>query len=318
MYCKHCGKRIDEDSIFCQYCGGVQNIITDSVSKNVSTIETEGTTEIESIADKELSNDTYENVEYKDEIAITNNKHRNEGMSKISILSLFAHLQQEKIIIYCIIYLLFILFATLTVTKHLSVEYVDNYLHLWYGLIAIVGIASLYLVKRLNPKIGLFKFRDHFKHITILFVIIYIIIVSIMGRMVTSNKETKPSIENEVELGSSLLREDSENLKVSIQKIFLSLPMIIDENTSWTDIKLDANMVVCTYRIDDAKIDLYNIDLVEYKEFLSHIPPLSDKHFLKLCYSTEKKINCRIVSQWEPSKFIEITFGTLEIGEIDN
>lgn len=36
MYCKHCGKEIDDDSKFCRYCGGEQETPIINSKKNVA------------------------------------------------------------------------------------------------------------------------------------------------------------------------------------------------------------------------------------------------------------------------------------------
>lgn len=42
MYCKHCGKLIDEDSVFCRFCGKPQEIINQTEDLFVSAIPTTG------------------------------------------------------------------------------------------------------------------------------------------------------------------------------------------------------------------------------------------------------------------------------------
>ena len=42
MYCKKCGKKIADDSVFCQYCGTAQDAINKDTSVNEATITTDG------------------------------------------------------------------------------------------------------------------------------------------------------------------------------------------------------------------------------------------------------------------------------------
>ena len=110
-----------------------------------------------------------------------------------------------------------------------------------------------------------------------------------------------------------------EQLKMAVKNTKSKLPMVIDESFSWTDIKLVENGIECVYLIDDANIDLYQIDLVEYKEVIaSSLKSIADKWFLELCVETKKQVNFKLVSQWDNSKSIIITFGSLEIGELIN
>ena len=37
MYCKHCGKEIADDSLFCQHCGGRQSVSTTNNSTDANT-----------------------------------------------------------------------------------------------------------------------------------------------------------------------------------------------------------------------------------------------------------------------------------------
>lgn len=37
MYCKYCGKKINDDSLFCQYCGGEQDVSFEKDNKQNST-----------------------------------------------------------------------------------------------------------------------------------------------------------------------------------------------------------------------------------------------------------------------------------------
>ena len=43
MYCKHCGKEIADDSKFCQFCGGKQDILSDSTKNAESDTKKEST-----------------------------------------------------------------------------------------------------------------------------------------------------------------------------------------------------------------------------------------------------------------------------------
>lgn len=110
-----------------------------------------------------------------------------------------------------------------------------------------------------------------------------------------------------------------EQLKLAVKNTKSKLPLLIDESLSWTNIKIVKNGVECVYLIDDANIDLYQIDLEKYKEEIANnLKSIADKRFLELCVQTKKQVNFKLVSQWDKSKSVNITFGSLEIGELLN
>ena len=58
MFCKFCGKNIDDDSVFCSYCGKKlikESTITDSISKIESNEEVDTTTKIKSNEETDTS-----------------------------------------------------------------------------------------------------------------------------------------------------------------------------------------------------------------------------------------------------------------------
>lgn len=312
MFCKHCGKEIDEDSAFCQYCGMSQSVI-ETVTE--SDVEVENTIEIESVVEKESVTDICENVEEESKIATVNGKFWQKDNQESSDLSFSDYWLRKVGLICAIVFFAFTLFGILTAIKQVSKEWLGNSALYWTTIVFLIIAVIFYIVRCLRRK----KFKVYFEPVAFIFVIIVIVIISIVGRVITTNKESKPTIENTVDLDALRLKQDNEKLKASILKANLSLPLIIDEYTSWTNIRLDKDVVICTYRIDDAKFDLYEIDVVEYKENITaNMESLFDKQLLQLCASTNKMVNYRIVSQWEPSRSIEITFGNLEVGEIAN
>ena len=40
MFCKHCGKQIDEDSQYCKYCGKILESVNNQIINNVVTLKT--------------------------------------------------------------------------------------------------------------------------------------------------------------------------------------------------------------------------------------------------------------------------------------
>jgi uncharacterized membrane protein YvbJ len=78
MYCKHCGKQIDEDSVFCQYCGKPQDVVTDSVTETVSIIEAKTATDKESLVEKVSAIDICKNVKDRDKKATKDDDRQSE------------------------------------------------------------------------------------------------------------------------------------------------------------------------------------------------------------------------------------------------
>lgn len=124
------------------------------------------------------------------------------------------------------------------------------------------------------------------------------------------NKQTQPiPTEKHISL--------DEQIKSAVKNTKSKLPLLIDEYLSWIDIKIVKNGIECVYLMDDVNLDLYQIDLVEYKEEIaSNLKQVTDKKFLELCMEGGKSIYFRLVSQWDESKSVNITFGSSEIGEL--
>lgn len=76
-------------------------------------------------------------------------------------------------------------------------------------------------------------------------------------------------------------------------------------------------MLECDYLIDDANSDLYLIDLSAYKvELANKLKLISYKKYLELCMYSGYGLNCHLISKWDRSKSVDITFVNAEIGEI--
>ena len=319
MYCKHCGREIDDNSSFCKFCGKPQNSITEPITETESILESETSIDTESVVEKESVTSICEYVEEESEIATIDDESKEKDNQESSSFSFSDYLLRKMGIICVIICLIIILFGILTAIKQLSLEYVGNSLYFWNAIGVLIGIAAFYLLRHVKRKKRTFKFKEHFESIAFTVVVICIIIVSIVGRIIISRKETKAPVENTIDMKALKLSQDNHKLKEIVQKTNLVLPDIVDEYTTWTNIRIEGNVVICTYKMDDATFDIYGIDVVEYKkEIEENMASLQDKQFLKLCADTNKEIKFRIVSQWDASKSFEILFGKLEVGDLAN
>ena len=211
---------------------------------------------------------------------------------------------------------IFISFLALT----LSLVYMRNF---YLGCLLSIGsgILTFYLIRKKNhqkdetPNESKDERSPLYYTGLIVFTILLLYACYKIGEsliLTSINKQTQPiTIEKPMPL--------DEQLKMAVKNTKSKLPMVIDESFSWTDIKLVENGIECVYLIDDANIDLYQIDLGEYKEVIaSSLKSIADKWFLELCVETKKQVNFKLVSQWDNSKSIIITFGSLEIGELIN
>lgn len=213
-----------------------------------------------------------------------------------------------------IVGVIFISFLALT----LSLMYMRNF---YLGCLLSIGsgILTFYLIRKKNRQKD--KTSNESRHersplyytSLIFFTILLLFAFYKMGESLilqSINKQTQPTkIEKPISL--------DEQLKSAVKNTKLKLPMLIDEYLSWTDIKIVRNRIEFVYLIDDANMDLYQIDLGEYKEEIaSNLKQVADKKFLELCVESGKHINFRLVSQWDESKSVNITFGCSEIGEL--
>lgn len=106
-------------------------------------------------------------------------------------------------------------------------------------------------------------------------------------------------------------------LRSMIRQAKTKLPSAIDEYTSWTNVRLCKDGVQFDYLIDDANVDLYDIDLDEYKEEITEdMKTRTDKRFFELCVLTDKSINYRLTSQWDNHKSVRITYGVYELADM--
>lgn len=215
-----------------------------------------------------------------------------------------------------IVGIIFISFLVLT----LSLMYIRNFYLGWLLSIGS-GILTFYLIRKnshqKDEKSNESKGGRSPLYYTglIIFTILLIFVCYKIGERLilqSINKQTQPiTIEKPISL--------DEQLKSAVKNTKSKLPMLIDEYLSWTDIKIVKNGIECVYLIDDANIDLYQIDLGEYKEKIaSSLKSIADRRFLELCAQAKKQVNFKLVSQWDESKSVNITFGGFEIGELLN
>jgi len=129
MYCKHCGREIDDNSSFCKFCGKPQNSITEPITETESILESETSIDTESVVEKESVTSICEYVEEESEIATIDDESKEKDNQESSSFSFSDYLLRKMGIICGIICLIIILFGILTAIKQLSLEYVGNSLY---------------------------------------------------------------------------------------------------------------------------------------------------------------------------------------------
>ena len=182
----------------------------------------------------------------------------------------------------------------------------------WCSVDLLIGVTFYYITKYLLSKRKKFKFKDHFESIIFTLVFVVIIAISIIGRLFSNrNADTvQPSIEEKT-------ISPHVELRSMIKQAKTKLPIVIDEFISWTNVRLCKDGVLFDYLIDDANVDLYEIDLDEYKEEITEdMKTLTDKRFFELCVLTDKSIHYRLTSQWDNHKSIRITYGIYELADM--
>lgn len=313
IYCKYCGKKIDIDSVFCQYCGKSQSATMEHITEKEPIVESAISTDTRFIKEKQSYTDVNEEYENK---AVSNVDESKQNDNKDSSDLTFSDFILQKIGYICgLIFLAFILLGILTAIRQFSKEWLGNSSLYWTTIDILIGVVFFFIVRHLRGK----KLKEHFESIAFTIVVIVIIIISIVGRVITSQKERKTPVENTIDMNTIKQIEDNNKLKEIVQKANLALPETVDEYTTWTNIRIEGNVVILTYRLYDEGFDLFDIDVVEYKkEIEENILSHNDKRFLNLCAETNKEIKIRIVSQWDSSKSFEILFGNLEVKDLAN
>lgn len=215
-----------------------------------------------------------------------------------------------------IVGVIFISFLALT----LSLMYMRNFYLGWLLSIGS-GILTFYLIRKNSHQKDETSNESkggrsplYYTGLIVFTILLLLVCYKIGERLILQsiNKQTQPiTIEKPISL--------DEQLKSAVKNTKSKLPMLIDESYSWTNIKIVKNGIECVYLIDDANIDLYQIDLGKYKEEIANnLKSIADKKFLELCVQTKKQVNFKLVSQWDKSKSVNITFGSLEIDELLN
>jgi len=130
------------------------------------------------------------------------------------------------------------------------------------------------------------------------------------------NNPSQTPLDKQVRVEKVLSLEEQYISEIKIAKT--KLPIVLDEYVSWTNIRRKSNgMLECDYLIDDANSDLYLIDLSAYKvELANKLKLISYKKYLELCMYSGYGLNCHLISKWDRSKSVDITFVNAEIGEI--
>lgn len=307
MYCKHCGKMISNDSKFCQHCGGNQEyVISDQINISEQRENEKPISKgynIDNNIDSSSSNpqkSSPQRIDYGD-------YDDNNATSKELLDFVITAIITAAIVVISFFALL------------LSLMYIHNFI---LGCVSsiIVGTIAYFLFK---PK----YFSEDSKHkrsplyytglaISTLFILFLFykfgegVILSNINNPIHTSVDQKERVEKVLSL--------EEQYKSEIKIAKTKLPIVFDEYVSWTDIKRKPNgMLECDYLIDDANSDLYQIDLSKYKvELANKLKLISYKKYLELCMYAGHNLNCHLISKWDRSKSVDITFVNAEIGEI--
>lgn len=110
-----------------------------------------------------------------------------------------------------------------------------------------------------------------------------------------------------------------DELSYAISNTKKKLPVIIDTNTTWSDIILTSNALEYVYLIEDSGFDIYKLDLSAYRKHI--LKGLSTQKSdlqreMELCAETDRNMVYRLISKWDESKYVEITIENFKLKEI--
>ena len=301
MYCKHCGKEISEDSKFCQHCGGNQeNVISDPIKSD------KGVTKGYNIDNNidTLSSNHNKSAPYR----LDNDDSANDNSTSKELLDFVISAIKNAAIVV-------ISFFTLL----MSLMYIHNFI-LGCVLSILVGTLAYFLFK---PKYSSDDSKNkrsplYYTGLTISTLFILFLFYKFGEGMILSNinNPNQPQIDKQVNVEKVMSMEEQYKTEIKIAKT--KLPIVLDEYVSWTNIRRKTNgMLECDYLIDDANSDLYQIDLSEYKvELANKLKLISYKRYLELCMYMGHNLNCHLISKWDQSKSVNITFVNAEIEDL--
>ena len=309
MYCKHCGKLISDDSKFCQYCGGNQRPLISAPMGNSKINEKEYFV-IKDNNNEDYHNDTISSnpdESTTERFAIDSCDEDNNNVSE--------QLIEFVITAFKIVGIIVISFFALVI----SLMYIHNFI---LGCVSsfVVGSLAYFIFGTRNS----FKESKHEKsplYYTglIIFAFFLLFLFYKFGEQLILSNINDPrqtQIDKQMKVEKVMSMEEQYKYEIKIAKT--KLPIVLDEYISWTNIRRKTNgMLECDYLIDDAHSDLYQIDLSAYKvEFANKLKLISYKKYLELCMYAGHGLNCHLISKWDRSKSVDITFVNAEIGEI--
>lgn len=306
MYCIHCGKLISDDSKFCQHCGVNQNVYISGNMGNLQ-IKEKGKSVIkdkDEHKDAPTSSKTDESTSRFYDIESSD-----EGNNSIKQLIEFviAAIRITGIIV--------ISFFALV----LSLRYMHNF---FLGCVSslVVGFLTYFLFRTRNSSKESKNESPPLYYIglTIITFFLLFLFLKFGEGLILSNINNPKQIQIDKQMKDEKEMSMEEQYKSEIKIAQTKLPIVLDEYISWTNIRRKTNgMLECDYLIDDAHSDLYQIDLSAYKvEFANKLKLISYKKYLELCMYAGHGLNCHLISKWDRTKSVDITFVNAEIGEI--
>lgn len=307
MYCKHCGKLISDDSKFCQHCGVNQNFY---ISENMGDSQIK---EKEKSVIRDNDNDDLQDVPISskpDESTSSFYDMESSDESDNAIKQLIEFVLNAIRITGIIIISFFALV--------ISLMYIHNFI---LGLISafVFGFLAYFLFRSRYSTNESKQERTPLYYTGMVIFVLFLLFLCFKfgeGMILSSlNNPNKSPNDEQIKVEKMISMDEQLNTEIKIAKT--KLPMVIDEYVSWTNIRKSNGMLVCDYIIDDANKDLYQIDLSKYKEdFSVKLQMISYRKYLELCMHTGRSFNCHLISKWDRSKSVDITYGSAEIGEL--
>lgn len=207
-----------------------------------------------------------------------------------------------RICLYVIFLLVF--FGIMEAINKLSRDLYGNS-YLFYGAISSLGSIGLTFVIRYYIRKRKTISKDA-KIFTI--AVIVIILAYIFGKEASYIIAQRRLVESQKPL------TEIEKEELAVGALASKLPIDIDEKTSWTKIVYETDSIYFEYLVDDSSLD-YQIGLLDnYQEkFVTNLLIISNKQYIEDIIDKKKKLKFRIISQWDYSKYIDLSLAGVEL-----